>query len=149
MTMSKTMGSTLRHTLLCGAAMLALTATAAHAADKQFDLPAQPAVSSIPMFARQAGIQILAPTDQLAGINTPALKGDLDRKVALRELLKGTPLVVASDDGATVVLRVADKAAEPRAVAAPAPAPISQADEPATLVVVKGFKDSLKTAQDN
>ena len=137
----------IRQALLCSAALFVLGAAAAHA--ETFDLPAQPAVTSIPMFARQAGIQILAPTDQLNGINTPALKGDLDRKTALHQLLKGTPLVVASDDGATVVLRVADKTdrpAEPHA--APAPAPISSADEPATEVVVKGFKESLKSAHD-
>ena len=139
----------LRHALMCGAALFALGAGAAHAADKTFDLPAQPAVTSIPMFAQQAGIQILAPTDQLSGINTQALKGDLDRKAALHQLLKGTPLVVASDDGATVVLRVADKPAQPAEThAAPTPAPISRADEPATEVVVKGFKDSLKSAHD-
>ena len=137
----------IRHALLCGVALFALGAGAAHA--ESFDLPAQPAVTSIPMFARQAGIQIVAPTDQLGGITTPALKGDLDRKTALHQLLKGTPLIVASDDGATVVLRVADKTTRPaEAHAAPSPAPVSQADDAATLVVVKGFKSSLKTAQD-
>ena len=141
---------TMRQLLLCGATLFALGAGAAQAGEKTFDLPAQPAVTSIPMFARQAGIQILAPTDQLAGIDTPALKGDLDRKLALHELLKGTPLVVASDDGSTVVLRVADK---PAPHAAPSPAPISQAapstdNAAATEVVVKGYRNSLQTAQD-
>ena len=149
-TSKKTMGKTLRQALLCGATLFALGTTAAHAADRRFDLPAQPAVSSIPMFARQAGIQILAPTDELGGITTPALRGDLDRKVALHQLLKGTPLVVASDDGQTVVLRVADKAAqpaEPRA-AAPAPSPIASGDTEPTEVVVKGFKGALQNAHD-
>jgi len=149
MTNSKFMGKAVRRALLCGAALVALGASAAHAADKSFDLPAQPAVTSIPMFAHQAGIQIVAPTDQLGGINTAALKGALDRKVALHELLKGTPLVVASDDGTTVVLRVADKPVQPDlSHVAPSPAPESRADEPATEVVVKGFKDSLKSAHD-
>ncbi len=148
-TLGQSWGKTLRHALLCGAALFALGAGAAHAGEKSFDLPAQPAVTSIPMFARQAGIQILAPTDQLAGITTPALKGDLDRKAALHELLKGTPLVVASDDGETVVLRVADKPVQPaEARPAAAPAPIGRADEPATEVVVKGYRSSLQNAQD-
>ena len=151
---SKIMGKTLRHALLCGATLFAVAvgvggATAAQAADKSFDLPAQSAVTSIPMFARQAGIQIVAPTDQLSGINTGALKGSLDRKVALHQLLKGTPLVVASDDGETVVLRVADKTVQPAEThPAAAPAPISSNDEPATEVVVKGYRSSLQTAQD-
>ncbi len=139
----------MRHALLCGAALFSLSLAApALAQTKAFDLPAQPAVTSIPAFARQAGIQIMAPTDQLGGISTPALKGDLDRRAALHDLLKGTPLVVASDDGTTVVLRVADKVSQPAEPkpAATAAAPISAADEPATEVVVKGFKSSLQNA---
>ena len=137
----------LRRALLGTVAAAGLHAAAAHAATT-FDLPAQPAVTSIPMFARQAGIQILAPTDDLAGIQTRALKGSLDRHVALRQLLKGTPLVVASDDGATVVLRIAEKTpvpAGPRPVAAPAAIPASQ--EPASEIVVKGFRNSILSAQ--
>ncbi|TWB41665.1 TonB-dependent receptor [Nitrospirillum pindoramense] len=91
---------------LCGTA-LAGWAVPAWAQSAHFDLPAQPAARSIPLFAQQAGIQILAPTDLLDGISTAALRGDLDRHQALARLLKGTPLVVASDDGRTVVLKLA------------------------------------------
>src|SRR5215475_3226342 len=77
---------------------------------KSFDLPAQPAVNSIPMFARQAGIQIVAPAGGLAGINTQALRGEFDRHQALTRLLEGTPLVISSDDGNVVILQMAEKA---------------------------------------
>ena len=97
--------------VVTGVSLPALAQTAS------FDLPAQPAVNSIPMFAKQAGIQIVAPADKLAGINTHAIHGQLDRHQALAKLLEGTPLVVSSDDGTVVILQVAEKKA-------PAAAPV-------------------------
>lgn len=90
--------------------MLALcSATSAWAQQHTFDIPAEDANKAIPEFARQAGIQIVAPGDQLKGVQTPAVKGNLDRQVALSQLLAGTGTKVASDDGQTVVLTVTPK----------------------------------------
>src|ERR1700744_2256554 len=105
-----TLFKALRSVLLSGSAALVIGLGApAFAQTKSFDLPAQPAVNSIPMFAKQAGIQIVAPAGQLSGINTPAIHGELDRKQALARLLEGTPLVVSSDDGSVVILQIAEK----------------------------------------
>jgi TonB-dependent receptor len=138
----------LRSVLLGGCAVVGLALGApAMAQTAHFDLPAQAAVKSIPLFAQQAGIQIIAPADQLAGITTRSLKGDLDRRQALQQLIKGTQLVIVSDDGSTVVLRVAEKKTAPASQTANAPVPAAPAgDEAATEVVVKGFKNSLMTA---
>ena len=138
----------LRSALLCGTAFLVIgLGSAASAQTKSFDLPAQPAVNSIPMFAKQAGIQIVAPAGQLAGINTPAIHGDLDRKQALAKLLEGTPLAVSSDDGAVVILQVADK---PKALTAPVKIKSETAatpeERPLDEVVVSGFRESLAQA---
>jgi iron complex outermembrane recepter protein len=70
-----------------------------------FDVPATAAIKAIPEFARQAGIQIVAPADELKGITTPHIKGRLDTREALRQLLIGTGLEVASDDGSVITLR--------------------------------------------
>ncbi len=70
-----------------------------------FDIPETEAVRAIPEFARQAGLQIVAPADELRGVRTAALKGDLDARVALRRLLLGTGLEVASDEGGLITLR--------------------------------------------
>ncbi len=102
------MRNLVRRSLLCGTVLFGLSVTGpAIAESRHFDLPAQPAVKSIPLFAMQAGIQIVAPTDHLAGINTVSLNGDFERDQALKQLLRGTPLVIASDDGKTVVLQLA------------------------------------------
>jgi iron complex outermembrane receptor protein len=84
----------------------------AWADERQFDLSAMDAVHGIPEFARQAGIQIVAPADGLAGISTPAIRGSFDVRVALKKLLVGTDLEIASDDGAVITLRRREKAAK-------------------------------------
>src|SRR5579859_5326696 len=140
----------LRSALLCGTAAIVIGLSAPVLAQtRSFDLPAQPAVSSIPMFAKQAGIQIVAPAGQLNGINTQAIHGDLDRKQALAKLLEGTGLTVSSDDGSVVILQLADKPKP--AVTAPAPVrmkPEAAATEerPLDEVVVSGYRESLAAA---
>jgi iron complex outermembrane receptor protein len=106
-----------RKKLRAGAAALALmlAATPALAQQREFDVPAQEASSAISLFARQAGLQVVAPADRLKGVRTPALKGSLDARAALAQLIEGTGLEVASDTGGVVVLRF-------RAVASPAEA---------------------------
>jgi iron complex outermembrane recepter protein len=98
---------------------LVLGATAGGMALSQttsFDVPEQPAVSAIPEFARQAHLQIIAPADKLAGIKTHAVRGVMDIHAALKQLLDGTGLVIASDDGHTISLRSID-APQPRSTA--------------------------------
>jgi len=90
------------------ALILASAATSVLAQTQTFNLQSQPAVNAIPMFARQAGIQIVAPAGKLDGINTQAIHGDMDRRQALARLLEGTPLVVSSDDGKVVILQLAE-----------------------------------------
>lgn len=92
-------------TLLCATGLL--LAVPAQARERDFDIAAMPAAQSIPEFARQAGTQIIAPTDALAGLTTPRLRGRLDTAAALRQLIAGVPLDIASDDGMTIVLRAA------------------------------------------
>ncbi|MDE1146415.1 MAG: TonB-dependent receptor [Azospirillaceae bacterium] len=139
------MFKSLRPALLCGAASIIIALGGpAMAQTRSFDLPAQPAVSAIPMFAKQAGIQIVAPAGQLAGITTQAIHGEIDRHKALATLLQGTPLVVSSDDGTVVVLQLAEKKAGPRADRLPGG---DEPPPPVEEVVVSGFHESLAQAQ--
>jgi TonB-dependent receptor len=62
---------------------------------RQFDVASGGAERSLPEFARQAGIQVLAPGDQLDGVFTPAVKGTYDVFVALHLMLRGTDLMVS------------------------------------------------------
>ena len=66
----------------------------AHAEVRQFNVPSADAGKSIPEFARQAHIEIIAPGDQLHGVITPPVVGAYDVFVALDLMLKGTDLKV-------------------------------------------------------
>ncbi len=102
--------SSLRIRLRTSAAIAALAFTpglapSAAAEERTFNLPAQDAVRAIPTFARQAGIQVVAPADKLRDVRTPELRGSHEVRDALDILLKGTSLEIAADDGAVIVLR--------------------------------------------
>jgi outer membrane receptor for ferric coprogen and ferric-rhodotorulic acid len=118
---------------------LALGLTAAVAAVAQtvlFNVPEQDAATGIQQFAQQAQLQIIAPADKLKGVKTHAVVGSRNTRSALQELLQGTGLTVASDDGHTVSLRFAPPAAEK-----PVPTPSSDASAESTgldEVIVRG-----------
>ena len=99
------MASKRKYWLACGVAISTLPALPAAAQPRSIDIPSEEAARSIPEFARQENIQIIAPVSQLHGIKTPAVSGNMNLDEALKTLLVGTGLEVASDDGATVVLR--------------------------------------------
>jgi outer membrane receptor protein involved in Fe transport len=104
--------------LIAGAAMLAMGMPgAAFAQQRNFDLPAQSGTRSIPEFARQAGIQIVAPGSKLRKIRTRGLKGALDVRAALNALLQGTGLRVVADDGKTITLAASAPTAPRRSAA--------------------------------
>lgn len=103
-----------------------------------FNVPEEDALSAIPEFARQAHLQIVAPADQLKGIKTHAVHGTIEVHAALEQLLRGTGIVVASDDGHIISLHVAPdprisalQSASPGLSDDPAaPSPDSQAVQP-------------------
>ena len=100
-----------RHSALSGTAVVVAVVVAlgmsapAQAQERNFDIPAQAAVKAIPELARQAQIQIMASARDLGGVRTPAIKGKMEPREALRRLIAGTPLRIVSDDGRTMVLR--------------------------------------------
>lgn len=75
---------------------------------RDFDVPAQSAVTAIPAFARQAGVQIVAPAAKLNGRRTGAVKGRMDVDAALAQLLVGTGLSVGARDDQTISLKAAE-----------------------------------------
>lgn len=105
--------------LACGASIVAMAIAApAFAQQRVFDVPAQPAVRAISELARQGQVQIIAPARGLEGVSTPAVRGTMDVRTALRRLITGTPLQIDSDDGQIITLRsTASGAARPQASA--------------------------------
>lgn len=96
---------------------LAAMAEPAVAQPRHFDIPALEASEAIRRFASLSDMQILAPSADLAGVRTNAVKGLLEPRAALEWLLEGTELeLVPSGETAFIVRR-----ARPAAVAAPTP----------------------------
>ncbi|HKB96086.1 MAG TPA: TonB-dependent receptor plug domain-containing protein, partial [Rhizomicrobium sp.] len=105
------MASKRKDRLACGVAIATLLPVTAAAQPRSINIPSEEAAKSIPEFARQENIQIVAPVSQLHGIKTPAVSGRMELNEALKTLLVGTGLEIASNDGATIVLRRAATAA--------------------------------------
>ena len=111
---------------------------------RTFDVPEQPAVTGIRAFAKQAGIQIVAPTSGLGGQKTRAVKGAFTVEDGLATLLQGTGLVVASHSNGIFSLAVGPRI-DP-GPAKPRPAPIKSATEgldaagPVETIVVTGTR---------
>src|SRR5579863_6877765 len=126
------MASKRKYWLACGVAISALPALPAASQPRTIDIPSEEAAKSIPEFARQEHIQIVAPVSQLHRINTPAVSGSMELDEALSKLLVGTGLEVAGNDGSTIVLR--------RTVAAAGPAPgdvvIADAEQPPLETII-------------
>lgn len=90
----------------CGVAVAAVTlSTAATAQTVNFDIPAQSLPAAISAFGRQTSLQIVAPAAGFEQVRSRALSGRMDARVALRRLIAGTGLEIASDQGGVIVLR--------------------------------------------
>jgi len=85
---------------------LAAHAGVAHAQEtpRPFNISAGVATESIPEFARQAGINVLASADILGNVNTNALSGAYVPSEAIDKLLMCTSLVGRVGAGGTVVI---------------------------------------------
>lgn len=92
--------------IVAAAGAACVAAAPAQAREKTFDIPAQPATTGIPEFARQADIQILVGEAVVRGKHTRAVKGRMAVPEALDTLLEGTGLRVMSNDEGVITLMV-------------------------------------------
>ena len=86
-------------------AVLLLAVGTAQAQDRSFNVPAQPIAEAIPELARQAGVQISAPTGHLGRVQAPAVTGTMDVEDAIARLIASTDLEIASREGSVITLR--------------------------------------------
>jgi iron complex outermembrane receptor protein len=111
-----------RSALMWSAAVAAMAAsTPAWAQSRVFQVPAQDAVTGIPAFARQAGIQVLVAESAVRGKRTQAVIGAYTTDAGFARLLAGTGLKISASDGRTVTLSppefpVASGDGDPKAV---------------------------------
>jgi iron complex outermembrane receptor protein len=86
------------------APLLASVPTPAAARPIRFNVAAQAAVTGIPEFARQAGVQIVSPVSQPGTQRVHAVRGGYSVDAALAILLRGTGLFVAMRTGNVISL---------------------------------------------
>jgi outer membrane receptor protein involved in Fe transport len=119
---------TLRTLLLSAACSAALSAQAQAAT--ALDIPAGSLDSALQALSRQTGAQLIYRPDQLSGVKTRGVRGDLSPAAAADQLLKGSGLVAQRDPSGALLIARQDAA--PRAVAnAPAAAQVDP--EPPTV----------------
>ena len=88
-----------------GAALMigCLMGATAQAQPRDFDLAAQPLGSALTALARQGQLQIFFESDQVQGLQGPALRGRYEPVEALRQLLRGSGLELVEAAGSFVV----------------------------------------------
>jgi outer membrane receptor protein involved in Fe transport len=98
---------------LLGAASAAcvFVAQAAEAQPRKFDIPAGPAAETIPQFGKQAGVQVLARGDVVAGKHTRSVVGVYEIDDALQRLLEGTGLTALPVRDGVITIAAAPAAA--------------------------------------
>lgn len=81
------------------------------AAQRAFDIPAQPLASALVAFGQQAGLQITVDGALARGIGAPAVRGTMASDEALKRLLAGSDLTYTTA-GSTIVIQPAPRATE-------------------------------------
>ncbi|MGE4278323.1 MAG: TonB-dependent siderophore receptor [Magnetospirillum sp.] len=71
---------------------------------RDFDISRQDLADALPLFGRQAGLQVSADSAAISGVITPGVKGTMAPMDALRQLLAGTRLTWRFSDDRTVVV---------------------------------------------
>ncbi|WP_203323788.1 TonB-dependent receptor [Pseudoxanthomonas beigongshangi] len=131
------MRSSLRVLLLSLACSAALSAQAQNSKPAQVNIPAGDLVAALDTLARQSGTQFVYRADQLKGLRTRGVQGNLPADQALDRVLSGSGHVARRDaaSGAVVIVRQ-DAPPRPAPAARPTPAPTGQsaeaAEEPVT-----------------
>jgi outer membrane receptor protein involved in Fe transport len=117
---------------LLGATILGVAAPV-QAQQRVFDLPEGKVTKTLPIFAMQSGLQIIAPSEKLGNMRTPRLVGEHDARAALNRMIHGTGLAIVSDRNDVIILRDIDR--KPAIAARPAfrPVVLAQANIPGTV----------------
>jgi iron complex outermembrane receptor protein len=76
----------------------------------KFNIPAQSVKAAMPMFARQSGLQVLFPYDQVDGLRTRTISGTMTPQAALERMIAGTGLSINLSSGKVIALSMQNRA---------------------------------------
>ena len=104
---------TLPATLIALACLTTAPAFAMADTPKQVDVPPGELVDALETLAKQCGVDVVYPTEQLKGLRTQGVTGVLETEAAFRKLLKGTPLILRHE-GVSLLISLPTNMAAPR-----------------------------------
>ena len=90
--------------ILVLAGMISVTSLASAAVSQSVNVPRGNLIDGLESLARQYGVDLIYPSEQLEGQKTRGVRGRLAPVEAFRKLLEGTPLVVSEEDGALLIV---------------------------------------------
>lgn len=122
--------------------------------------------TALTLFAKQSGIQLLFPYDQVAGLHAQSVNGKMTPDVALQRLIAGSGLKITLSNNNVIALSLSAQAHKTRAVevaslgvtalpfamqaSAPPQASNAAAEEaPAPAIVVTGSRGQARTITDS
>lgn len=128
----------------CGLWLLAMAlALAAVPGKRQFNVPAGDAERALKLFSEQAQVEVLFPTDLVAGVRTKPVTGEFTPREALTLMLAGTKLIAVRDSASGALSIRRDPDAAPRRTAS-AEAPRAPRLPTATEVAGAATEEALE-----
>ena len=132
-------------------------ADAAFARQMHFDIAASDLRTAISQFSKATGVQVVVAPKAVSGRRTAGVRGAFTVREALDQMLRGTNLAASVRSGVVVLTPAATPV--PRHAARPAPVAVAAAEPMQeqtvespnpedTEIVVSGYRQSLKAAQD-
>lgn len=94
---------TIRATLIATLCASSMVAHAIADTAKSVNVQAGELATAIESLARQCGIYVVYPSEQLKGFMTKGVAGTLETKEAFRKLLEGTPLILRQEGSAVLI----------------------------------------------
>eukprot|EP00456_Euglypha_rotunda_P069676 TRINITY_DN6143_c2_g1_i10.p1 TRINITY_DN6143_c2_g1~~TRINITY_DN6143_c2_g1_i10.p1 ORF type:complete len:938 (+),score=311.30 TRINITY_DN6143_c2_g1_i10:398-3211(+) len=165
------MARTYLHLAGCAAtAIVAISSQAASAAEPvQFKIPAQSMQTALTLFAKQSGVQVLFPYDQVSSLAARTVNGKMTPEAALTRLIAGSGLKVTLSNGNVVALSMPGHSSRNRpvevaslgvtglpfamqsagAIPAAGALPQAAAEEAPANIVVTGSRGLARTVQDS
>ena len=95
--------SSLKHMLMGMASVVALTC-ASFAAGQAVNIPSGDLKHALNEYIRQTNVQLIYSADAVTGLHSHAVKGEMPAIQALKEMLRGTNLVVKQDPSGAIVI---------------------------------------------
>jgi iron complex outermembrane recepter protein len=93
--------------ILIAVVFVCSTGWSAYAAEdvrKRIDVPAGELTAALASLARQAGVELIYQSAELAGLTTKGVSGNLTAREAVDKLLEGTPLTVRTDSSGAMLI---------------------------------------------